>query len=187
MKKLYLVRPEWPEVPGFDFKIDIEFETERAAEEYCKENSITHYYIEETIPNRELFFIDIMARIPYGVKFRFELDNGVYKTVSTTDAKDLPHLDILYSYWMGRGYFLPYLRPMSSMTEDEMKELRQEHVKDMKMFADCLTKSAEGDNSERGKVISHYAADWCNKNHFDYRGLIPMGLALEAPDGLYET
>ena len=27
--------------------------------------------------------------------------------------------------------------------------------------------------------------DWLNENHFDYRGLIPMGLALEAPEGMY--
>ena len=29
--------------------------------------------------------------------------------------------------------------------------------------------------------------DWLNKKMFDYRGLIPMGLALEAPEGMYST
>jgi hypothetical protein len=28
--------------------------------------------------------------------------------------------------------------------------------------------------------------DWLNKKMFDYRGLIPMGLALEAPEGMYK-
>ena len=29
--------------------------------------------------------------------------------------------------------------------------------------------------------------DWLNAHHFDYRGLIPMGLALEAPEDMYKT
>lgn len=28
--------------------------------------------------------------------------------------------------------------------------------------------------------------DWLNTYHFDYRGLIEKGLALEAPEGMYE-
>ena len=27
--------------------------------------------------------------------------------------------------------------------------------------------------------------EWLNVNHFDYRGLIKKGLALEAPEGMY--
>lgn len=34
----------------------------------------------------------------------------------------------------------------------------------------------------RGKVIPHFAADWCDKNMFDYRGLIPKDLALSAEE-----
>jgi hypothetical protein len=28
--------------------------------------------------------------------------------------------------------------------------------------------------------------DWLNAHHFDYRGLIEKGLALEAPEGMYK-
>ena len=133
-----------------------------------------------TQEEKQLLLKDLCGRVPYGVKYNF---GGYDGCVYTMDRISLIAVDDAFPIEDAK----PYLRPMSSMTEDEMKELRQEHAKDMKMFADCLTKSAEGDNSERGKVISHHAADWCNKNHFDYRGLIPMGLALEAPDGLYET
>ena len=94
--------------------------------------------------------------------------NGNYELVPISDIK-------------------PYLRPMSSMTEEEKEELKQEHCKDEKLYAECLTKAAQGDNSMRGKVIIHFAVDWCNKNHFDYCGLIPMGLALEAPEEMYKT
>jgi len=79
----------------------------------------------------------------------------------------------------------PYLRPMSSMTEEEKMQLKEEQLKDTRLFAEALTKAAGGDTSMRGKVIPHFAADWCNKNHFDFRGLIPMGLALEATEGMY--
>ena len=30
----------------------------------------------------------------------------------------------------------------------------------------------------RGLIIPHFAADWCDKNMFDYRGLIIKGLAI---------
>ena len=74
----------------------------------------------------------------------------------------------------------PYLLPLSSMTEEQKEELRLEHEKDVKTMANCLKKCSEGDFSLRGKNILYHAVDWCNKNHFDYRGLIPMGLAIDA-------
>ena len=58
----------------------------------------------------------------------------------------------------------PYLRPMSSMTEEEHKEYEQ-------WLPD-------------GYCID--IIDWLNKNHFDYRGLIPKGLALKAPKDMYK-
>ena len=63
----------------------------------------------------------------------------------------------------------PYLRPMSSMTEEE----RNEHF-GRTMTIDIVQTSKE--------VI-----DWLNKKMFDYRGLIEKGLALEAPEGMYLT
>lgn len=61
--------------------------------------------------------------------------------------------------------FKPYLRPMESMTYDEWQEY---------LNLDPLT---------NGWWVM---ADWLNTRHFDYRGLIPMGLALEAKEGMYE-
>jgi hypothetical protein len=134
-----------------------------------------------TPEEKQLLLIDLSARLPYGVKINvphhYEDEDGII----TLDA-----------FWLhdiqnGRKEIKPYLRPLSSMTEEEKEELKQEHVKDEKLYAECLTKAANGDNSMRGKVITHFAADWCNKNHFDYRGLIPMGLALEATEGMYKN
>lgn len=157
-----------------------------------------------------LLLKDLSARLPYGVIVNYkegEYDFHKWK-IETLYAPEYSESGLLIETncdgWIGYtdykgcgmscasrplhlGKNLPYLRSMSSMTEEEKKELRQEHIKDEKLYAECLTKVANGDDSMRGKVIPHFAADWCNKNHFDFRGLIPMGLALEAPGDMYKT
>lgn len=143
-----------------------------------------------TLENRQLLLSDICARLPYGVKildipanvvgklfFVSAIDTVAYEPVDETNNDT--GRQTLYN-------IKPYLRPLSSMTVEEKEELKQEHIKDEKLYAECLTRAAKGDRSMRGKVIIHYAMDWCNKNHFDYRGLIEKGLALEAPEGMYK-
>jgi len=63
---------------------------------------------------------------------------------------------------------------MSSMTKEERTKIAA-----LSNF-NGLTKSAEF--AECSSVV----VDYCNSRHLDYRGLIPMGLALEAPDGMYK-
>ena len=85
----------------------------------------------------------------------------------------------------------PYLRPMSSMTKNEKRELQN-----------ILSNNKHGvylKHDEEWEIIvdSYYpyiplegftnGFNWLNKKMFDYRGLIPMGLAIEAPEGMYET
>ena len=147
-----------------------------------------------TQEDKRLLHIELCSRLPYGVICKTEKGDGHLCSINQT----------IFGYEYGvnispvkRDYFndkgqavaviKPYLRSMSSMTEEEKEELKQEHCKDEKLYAECLTKAAQGDNSMRGKVIIHFAVDWCNKNHFDYCGLIPMGLALEAPEDMYKV
>lgn len=69
--------------------------------------------------------------------------------------------------------FKVYLRPMSSMTEEEDEEWR------------CYKSSiAESSDELLGKKIDELH-DWFYRKHIDFRGLIPMGLALEAPEDMY--
>ena len=56
----------------------------------------------------------------------------------------------------------PYLRPMLSMTKEE----KEEYINTFLVMWD--------------------AVDWLNAYHFDYRGLIEKGLALEAPKDMYK-
>ena len=74
----------------------------------------------------------------------------------------------------------PYLRPMSNMTEKEKKVLNG------------LIYNKEGVRTSSTPVwainesdIGGYV-DFCNSHFLDWRGLIPMGLALEAPEGMYK-
>ena len=70
--------------------------------------------------------------------------------------------------------FTPYLRSMSSMTEEEDKEYTNI---DNRSYS-CPKDYAHIPASDR--------IDWLNAHHFDYRGLIPKGLALKAPKELYK-
>ena len=64
----------------------------------------------------------------------------------------------------------PYLRPMSSMTDAE------KNVYDQLFHVLC---------GFQGKYSTISMYDWLNRRHFDYWGLIEMGLALELPENMY--
>lgn len=84
----------------------------------------------------------------------------------------------------------PYLRPMSSMTEDEKDELydwgwvygENNIYSDGSSDANNVYQNYQKDIQDVKWLI-----DWLSSHHFDYRGLIPMGLALEAPADMYKN
>lgn len=67
----------------------------------------------------------------------------------------------------------PYLFPLSSMTEEQKKEYR----KVCELDTEILSKHPM-DGTPFPAL--YYSQDWLDKNHFDYRGLIEKGLALDA-------
>lgn len=75
----------------------------------------------------------------------------------------------------------PYLRPMSSMTEEECKELGDLQAT-IENVGEILPNAPYYIEVARPEQL-----DWLNAHHFDYRGLIEKGIALEAPDGMYKT
>lgn len=83
----------------------------------------------------------------------------------------------------------PYLRPLSSMTEDEFKELK--NATDLNYDQLELVSWPDGSVTLEFYLeeVPQYCVvnvfNWLNTHHFDYRGLITMGLALEAPEGMY--
>ena len=73
------------------------------------------------------------------------------------------------------------LRPLSSMTEEERKEyhnLCYEEEREEREFGEWVIRVYYHDTIE--------SIDWLNAHHFDYRGLFPKGLALEATEGEYD-
>lgn len=86
----------------------------------------------------------------------------------------------------------PYLRPMSSMTEEEKWDFGRifnsfSYLK-LELLENGLSFHEIYDITGRCDITwneLNTAIDWLNAHHFDYHGLIPMGLALEAPEGMY--
>lgn len=118
-----------------------------------------------TNEEKQLLLKDLCGRLPYGVicDMWFEW-NEADKITEVLKCGGLMRL-------MNREFNFvaqPYLRPMSSMTMEEQREYIS------------VGRSMSPDNPS---VLS----DWLNENKFDYRGLIPMGLALEAPEDMYKT
>jgi hypothetical protein len=126
-----------------------------------------------TQKEKQLLLKDLCARLPYNVVVRC--------TDSDTDYKCFLTTDILHEIQNGYEYYdyRPYLRPMSSMTSEEWVE-----------FCDCSLKDEASwvltENSQR-LIPTQNREDYLNSKHFDYRGLIPMGLALEAPADMYKA
>ena len=142
-----------------------------------------------TQEDKELLLKDLCARLPYGVKIELTwwvMDEGTY--INTGLEPD--HVEQLLNDEDGDTEIKPYLRPMSSMTEEEAKELSIlcdiTDILSIKITDEYIDFEVDdGFSSIETKIIwfndiisSVETFDWLNKNHFDYRGLIPMGLAI---------
>lgn len=120
-----------------------------------------------TQEDKQLLLKDLCARLPYGVIVELDEKFGFNKGTYTL-VKEL--LDL----YCVEG-IKPYLRPMTSMTEGEIEELLNIDKKRGMYSSRHLTWHIDGE------II-----DYLNKKMFDWRGLIPMNLALEAPEGMYK-
>ena len=122
-----------------------------------------------TQEDRNLLLKDLCSRLPYNVVIRCTDNDTDYKCFLTTGIlNELLYNTEYYDY-------KPYLRPMSSMTEEEIKTYHS--------YCEC------NDGDFTGEILyfdTIKSFDYLTSIHIDYRGLIPMGLALEAPEGMYK-
>ena len=133
-----------------------------------------------TNEQKQLLLKVLCAMSPYGVK---GLHRGQVHSITIMDASELyPSLQVDgYDAWFPIETFKPYLRPMSSMTEEE-----KEYIRNRWCYEDWGTVCEFLNHYQIDACDSYDFVDWLNKYHFDYRGLIPMGLALEAKEGMYK-
>ena len=119
-----------------------------------------------TQEDKELLFKDICARLPYNVICQVEFkENGKYNSevmllsgIFADEAYFTTQGGSIYS----KEYKL-YLFPLSSMTDEQEKEYNNLNCYE----PGCFPHTEE-------------ALDYLLKNHFDYRGLIEKGLAIDA-------
>lgn len=112
-----------------------------------------------TQEEKQLLLKDLSARLPYGVKV----------DVNFNDSTEVLSCSLLQAFILSEKVLRPYLRPLSSMTEEEENEY---------MAINCY---------EGLFPRNEEALDYVLEHHLDFRGLIEKGLALEAKDGMYKT
>jgi len=139
-----------------------------------------------TQEEKQLVFNDLCARLSHGVMVSVqggEFDSYRYPYQLTAVSKfGFNRLCKVYNpIYTPFGVpkvedVKPYLRPMSSMTDEE----RNEFI----LISDTVLRLSDKMST---CILSLEQMDWLNKNMFDYRGLIPMGLALKAKEGMYKN
>ena len=127
--------------------------------------------------DKDLLLRDLCMRLPYGVKVEYE--NEIFDVEHVCPMYEEVKLDIPETWTIDVLEVKPYLLPMSSMTKEQEKEYDKAYMKDMEAVRNNLLKFAKGEPILDGAIMYHHI-EWLNKNKFDYRGLIPMGLANDA-------
>lgn len=133
-----------------------------------------------TQENKDLLLKDLCARLPYGVKVNNEIqgDFNIYGFCENIVfvRSEIGHIDVDVEK------IKPYLFPLSSMTENQKEELKQEIDKQTEILIERMKNDDCGIDEGKYHFHSLLELEWCLKNHFDIYGLIPMGLAIDATD-----
>lgn len=128
-----------------------------------------------TQEEKDLLLRDLCARLPYGTKVKCHFDSEPYTLLSINWNKEIVVIGFMMvdTYVTSKQRLVnikPYLRPMSSMTEEEKQEYE--------FFANRTIVTSVGFvHLEATDLI-----EWLLKKHFDFMGLIPMGAAIEVTE-----
>ena len=140
-----------------------------------------------TQEEKMLLIKDLSARLPYAVTV--EHTSGFRGTLHDMtvhhmyDDNDNVYDAICYTDFFGDEdsiyieYFKPYLFPLSSMTEEQLKDVKASLHQEL---IDIYENGSEERKVPEYPQTWYYVQDWYNAHHFDYRGLIEKGLAIDA-------
>lgn len=153
---------------------------------------------------KKILIQDLCARLPYGVKVQIDVNYCSIHGVFTLNRIDLSRKRD--PFWVidakaFRGYSFkefgfyyseikPYLRPLSSMTEEEKNDLKEDGIKlDVCSDSKYIAYQWHGSMWEQDPLENedtNFLYHWFYKHFFDINGLIPKGLAIEAPKDMYK-
>jgi len=124
-----------------------------------------------TQEEKELLLKDLCSRLPYNncrvfYEYIDDLDKKTYGYSLTLNTWCISELRA------NKAIIKPYLRPISSMTEEEKEDYR----KVCELDTEILSKHPM---DETPFPALYNSQDWLNAHHFDYRELIEKGLAIE--------
>ena len=126
-----------------------------------------------TQEDRQILLKDLSSRLPYGVRYRrFAWDDKQGEECISAKIYSISPDGYVRNYHEDESDYIdnvrPYLFPISSMTDEEQRTL------------DSMCNGVEMVSRLSGLKMFDKAFNWLNENHFDYRGLIEKGLAIDA-------
>ena len=124
-----------------------------------------------TQEEKQLLINDLCMRLPYYTELYSNVADGNWAILTPVVISNLMNAT-------DKLVIKPYLRPISSMTEKELKEFYTIEGMD--------TKPIIWNKPQYDWHFTTNGIDYLLSHHFDFRGLIEKGLAIEAPEGMYE-
>ena len=125
-----------------------------------------------TQTDKELLLKDLCSRLPYGVKVQDIYYNSLEPApIWLIDINAQNVRMFADEGYQSIEYIKPYLFPLSSMTKEQKEEFNMRSLElQLKVIDDEIMY----------EKATEFEVDFYNKHHLDWRGLIPMGLAIDA-------
>lgn len=132
---------------------------------------------------KELLLKDLCGRLRYGVKVKnVNEPNSIYTLLGVANDSVMVISADKHTMYLNIERVRPYLFPLSSMTDEQRDELKKYTCPDGTGYfkEDCLCCPINHVGEQIPFTFMSKIIEWLDKNNFDYRGLIPMGSAIDA-------
>ena len=125
-----------------------------------------------TKEDKDLLLKDLSGRLPYGVMCKSEGTFGIESEYTAPLSNICLHRCTFGAKCKDILDVRPYLIPLSNMTEEQREEYIKTFIPVNRLIFYPTPESF----------------DWLNAHHFDYRGLIEKGLAIDATNlNIYQS